>query len=167
MHIISHQFTNSGNMYTSFMVVVVVVTVALVITVGRHVWHYVRSICLTSVHFLLIGHGCVNSTACVLNHQSLGIQLIRMANLINPSTFTNTHKPKQVQAWPHGLDNTLKNCPYVVKQGQPTKHQFYRRSKYMALFYILQMHRKVGYPPPTLVILENEVIFYISYKTIS
>jgi hypothetical protein len=43
-HIISHQFTNYGNMYTSFMVVVVTAAVALVITVGRHVWHYARSI---------------------------------------------------------------------------------------------------------------------------
>ena len=81
IHIISHQFTNCGNMYTSFMVVVVTAAVALVITLGRHVWHYARSICLTccclnSVHFLLISHGCVNSTACVLNPKSLEIQLI-------------------------------------------------------------------------------------------
>ena len=45
-------------------------------------------------HFLLISHGCVNSTACVLNPKSLGIQLIRLVSLINPPTFTNTHKPK-------------------------------------------------------------------------
>jgi len=81
-HIISHQFTSCGNMYTSFMVVVMVTAaVAQVITVGRHVWHYARSICLTwccltSVHFFLISHVCVNSTACVLNPQSLGIQMI-------------------------------------------------------------------------------------------
>jgi hypothetical protein len=64
MHIISHQFTNCGNMYTSFIVVVVTAAVALVITLGRHVWHYARSICLIwcsliSVHFLPISHGCV------------------------------------------------------------------------------------------------------------
>jgi len=99
INIISHQFTNCGNMYTSFMVVVITAAVALVITVGRHVWHYAKSICLTwccltSVHFLLISHGYVNSTACVLNSQSLGIQLIRLVSLINPPTFINTHKPK-------------------------------------------------------------------------
>lgn len=99
IHIISHQFTNCGNKYTSFMVVVVTAEAALVITVGRHLWHYARSICLTwccftSVHFLFISHWCVNSTACVLNPQSPGIQLIRLVSLIKPPTFTNTHKPK-------------------------------------------------------------------------
>lgn len=99
IHIISHQCTNCGNMYTSFILVVVTAAAALVITVGRHVWHYSRSICLTwccvtSVHFLLTSHGCVNSTACVLNPPSLGIQLIRLVSLISLPTFTNTHKPK-------------------------------------------------------------------------
>jgi len=51
IHIISHQFTNCGNMYTSFMVVVVTAAVALVITLGRNVWHYTRSIVAASTLF--------------------------------------------------------------------------------------------------------------------
>ena len=96
IHIISQQFTNCGNMYTFFMVVVLTAAVALVITLGRHVWHYARSICLTcccltSVHFLLISHGCANSTACVLNPQSLEIQLTDwLASSIHPHLQSHT-----------------------------------------------------------------------------
>jgi hypothetical protein len=72
IHIISNPFTTCGNMYASFMVVVVNAAVALVITMGRHAWHYARSIYLTwcyltPVWFLHIGCRCVNYTVCVLN----------------------------------------------------------------------------------------------------
>ena len=47
--------------------------------------------CLNSVHFLLISHGCVNSTACVLNPKSLEIQLIDwLASSIHPHLQTHT-----------------------------------------------------------------------------
>ena len=93
IHVISYQFTNCGNMYTFFMVVVVSAAVALVITLERHVWHYARDICLTwcclnSVHFLLISHGCVKSTLVCSEPK---IQLTDwLASSIHPHLRTHT-----------------------------------------------------------------------------
>lgn len=47
-------------------------------------------------------------------------------------------------------------CPYFVKRGQPPNCQFYRKSKKMAPFYILQMLREVGYPPSIFVSFEDK-----------
>jgi hypothetical protein len=51
--------------------------------------------------------------------------------------------------------------PYSVERRHPTKHQFYRRSKKMDPFYILQMLWKVQYPQPILVILEDAVVIFL------
>jgi hypothetical protein len=53
--------------------------------------------------------------------------------------YRHTQVKVKVKPDTHGLDNTLTNCPYFVYIYKPTKHQFYRRSKKMALFYMLQM----------------------------
>jgi hypothetical protein len=51
--------------------------------------------------------------------------------------------------------------PSFIKRRQPTKYQFYRRSKKMAPLYIWQMLWQVGYPPPILVILEDVVVIFL------
>jgi hypothetical protein len=49
--------------------------------------------------------------------------------------------------------------PYSVKRVQPTKHQFYRRSKKMAPFYLLQILREVGYPHVSYLFLKMQLSF--------
>jgi len=54
-----------------------------------------------------------------------------------------------------------KYCPYFVKRGQPTKHQFYRRSKKVEPLYMWQMLCEVEYSPPVLVVLEDGLVFFV------
>jgi hypothetical protein len=46
-----------------------------------------------------------------------------------------------------GTKRWFKERLYFVKRGQATKHQFYKRSKKVAHFYIWQMLWEAGYPP--------------------
>jgi hypothetical protein len=48
--------------------------------------------------------------------------------------------------------------PYFVKRVQPTKYQYYSRSKKVVPFYKRQILLQVGYPPPVLVILADAAV---------
>jgi hypothetical protein len=59
------------------------------------------------------------------------------------------------------LQDDAKYRPYFVKMVQPTKYQFYKGSKKMAPFYMLQMLGELGrHPQPILVILEEAVVSF-------
>jgi hypothetical protein len=49
----------------------------------------------------------------------------------------------------------------LVKRGQPTKYQFYSRSKKVVPFYKGQKLCQLGYPPPVSVILEDAVLIFV------
>jgi hypothetical protein len=68
------------------------------------------------------------------------------------------------------LPTSMSYCPYFVKWGQPTKHQFYRRNKRVGPFYIWQRLWEVGWFSPTYLGYSSRHMLsslYISWMTIS